>query len=162
MFTSEEMTDVVQSMNNAIQQILSNSIADTRTKISLFISNVVLRWPMATIVSAQGLEGVVGEVFGDATHRDFVLNLQYHFMSYWGQYDRYSELCKLLALSASQPKLLKGSGCLIPRELTDRLSDPVDVEKVLLDNPWLVVTMLLPLSVSLDIDGEKVSLKSKA
>lgn len=160
--THEDMANVAASTQAAFQTIYAQTPLEARPKISQFVARVLYQEKPYLWVSATGLAHVIELAFADDLFRDFVLSLQFHFFTRWGEGARkFTSLAHALSWGAAAgPKVSTASAkdndlCAIPPELRARLGTREETQELLEANPWMVCLLLLRSYMSL-VDVEKL------
>ena len=137
---AEQMKDVGACIAQAFEHQLKNTFGQTKLDAMAFVYDVVLRQKPFMMVTQQGYEAIVASVFQKDDIRDFVLSMTYNFYTYWASStDDHESLAKTLALAAGYQV-----PSLIPKQITDYLATVEAAEKILVNNRWLCMLMLLP------------------
>lgn len=144
---TEQMVEVAEVIQGSFQHVMGNYVGETHLFLSRWVAEWILTKKAYLVVTPEGLQDVITEVFQKREVTDFVFTLLHNFGSRWGMPpDRFSSLCANLAIAAV-PKTAYAISS-VPKAIADRLATSVeDAYSLLQANPWLVVLLLLQLFV---------------
>lgn len=152
---NEEMAVIMTCAHDAVQQVLANSIGDTRAKYMQLVYEFAVRRRAPMLMTSTGLAEAVTLCFGDENSQVFTERLQFAFFSYWGSVERIGELCDVLSWSAGISDVITGGRhSVVPKQIRDRTANRQEVKQVLEDNSWLIPYLLLPMVIHVDLDND--------
>ncbi|MNU19598.1 hypothetical protein D3C71_78290 [compost metagenome] len=138
-----EMVEVASALTEAYEHVISNTYGDSRSRILVFVADLVLRRKPYLVVSREGFLELSSYVFGNEDHRDFLFTLYYAFGSRWGMSaQRYAMLAANLAYSAC-PVTGGAEVNGAPSVIAQRLASATETQELIEANPWLAIVLLL-------------------
>ena len=150
-FNTDDMELIGAAMQEAYTSTLSQYGPSYTGEIQEFVINLLTREKYHAWTTLEGMKRIQEVVFGTELNYDFVLSLQFHFFSRWGQGpQKYDSLVSVLAQSISYEQRDEGIS-LIPKEIQDRLSNTQDAELILRNNKWMVTLLVFKLFIVFDI-----------
>lgn len=150
---AEEMVEVGTVFQDAVLHVLDTYEESARPSLQNFMVELILKERPYQLVTAEGIERAISMVWARDGIRDFILKLAFTFFSRWGHSDEeVSGLAANLARGVAMVKPAEPHNA-VPKQLGDRLSDIGVAHSAIHANPWLMITLMIPLFVSIGSIG---------
>lgn len=146
----EQMSVVGEMFQEANGFCWSGAGEETKKQMVPFLINRIASDVTPAMMTPKGISVLRKEVFGNEHIRDYILKLSFIFFSRWApSNDAVCGLCHNLSRGLSQsPYDQQSSMVATPPEIMERLGSRDDVFSALSSNPWLIVSVMIPLFIS--------------
>ena len=155
----ENMQIVAEVFQESFQQLMLSYQGQTAySKLSQFVTHVVLVEKPYLMVTGEGLSHMIGLVFSDQEISDFVLTLTFNFTSRLGADSAGAfmyALAEMLGTNATFDLPSRNEYCAIPTDIVQRLGDRQQAGKLLASNRWLMTLLLMQMFVSVTEQPKK-------
>ncbi len=168
------LTNIDITFKEALEQTISNYAEKARLEISALILHICGEIRPYIVVTEAGAETLADKIFTNDLYRDFIFNLLFNFCPRLSFKDTNNEFADLInvfsftlavgdAVKTSQVRDTNTSINKLPTEITSRLPNSEMIKRLLSNNKWLMMVLLINMYVSVeDFEGKKTeSVKPK-
>lgn len=150
---TDDMIEVGDVFISSFNHVLNNYSDEAKADLLVFAMQLVTMEKPYMLVTEEGIQHIVAQVFGKEHYRDFIMMLAFTFFARFGR-DRAeieglaSNLARGATLACRTETTRVGLNA-VPQSIRDRLPNMETVRELLLANPWLTIVLLIQLFSSI-------------
>lgn len=154
------MDEVGEVLIGALDSVLSNYDADDAVKLTDFIDEFSGRWKIKRFSNKDSLAELSKRTMEDDLCGGFLMEMTYQFVARWGRDEAgLMELARIITLGVIHP-YSGAEDSMLPASLGERMLDQSDFLRILKENRWLLVMLLIRVFYTNDPEAAPVAEKS--
>lgn len=137
------MDEVGEVLIGAVDSVLSNYETDDAVKLTDFVDEFSGRWKITQFSTKDSLADLSKKTMGNPLYGGFMLEMTYQFIARWGRgEDGLMDLARIVTLAIIQP-YNGADDSMLPASLGERMLESGDFLRILKENRWLLIMLLI-------------------